>query len=70
MVDDILNLLAIESCSVENVEDLAEWMEDLGYTEVSLARPIYNSCLKQAKALKRWLGEDRYQELLYDVEGI
>jgi hypothetical protein len=61
-----------ESCGMS----VAEYESDLGKVdeedyEVNRGRirEILAACQREAQGLKRWLGEEKYRELLYEVEG-
>ena len=67
----VLNCLASDSSSVENSREFEEWASDLGYDPDSRkAEKIYNTCIKQAERLKKFLGNDLYKILLWDTEGL
>ena len=68
---DVLNCLASDSSSVENARSFEDWAADLGYDPDSRkAEKIFKICEKQAERLKKFLGEDLYKILLWDVEGL
>ena len=68
---DVLNCLASDSSSVENARSFEDWASDLGYdTDSRKAEKIFKVCEKQAERLKKFLGEDLYKILLWDVEGL
>jgi hypothetical protein len=67
--EDVLDCLASDSSSVENAQSFEDWASDLGYdTDSRKAERTYNICCTQAGKLKRFLGEDLYKELLWEVE--
>ena len=67
----VLNCLASDSASVENVRSFEDWASDLGYDPDSRkAEKIYKTIIKQAERLKKFLGNDLYKTLLWDVEGL
>ena len=68
---DVLNCLASDSSSIENAGSSEEWASDFGYDPDSRkAEKIYRACVKEAARLKVFLGDDLYQKLLYDTEGL
>ena len=68
---DVLNCLASDSSSVENARSFEDWASDLGFDPDSRkAEKIFKVCEKQAERLKKFLGEDLYKILLWDVEGL
>jgi hypothetical protein len=67
----VLNCLASDSSSVENTRSFEDWASDLGYDPDSRkAEKIFKTCEVQAAKLKKFLGEDLYKTLLWDVEGL
>lgn len=69
--DDVLNCLALDSSSVENARDFSDFANELGYDDDSIkALHTYKVCVKQAKRLKEFLGEDLYNTLLWEVESL
>ena len=70
---DVLNCLAADSGSVENnlLTGFEGWASDLGYDPDSRkAEKIFKTCEKQAEKLKKFLGDDLYKTLLWEVEGL
>lgn len=68
---DVLNCLASDSASVENARSFEDWASDLGYDPDSRkAEKIFKACETQAEKLKKFLGDDLYQELLWNTEGL
>lgn len=69
--EDVLNALASDSSMVENAGSFEGWANELGYdTDSRKAEKIYKVCIKQAEKLKSFLGDDKYQELLYNTESL
>jgi len=67
--EDVLDCMASESSSIENAQGFEDWASELGYdTDSRQAERIYNTCRTQAGKLKRFLGEDLYKQLLWEVE--
>ena len=68
-LEEILDCMASDGSSIENVASFEEWANELGYdTDSRKAERIYNLCVKQSEELKTIMGHDAYFELLYDVE--
>jgi hypothetical protein len=66
---DVLDCLASDSASVEEAENFHDWAHSLGMNLDSIKdREIYQACERQARALKRFLGRELYEELLYATE--
>lgn len=67
--DEVLDCLASDAASIENARGFEDWASDLGYDPDSRkAEKIFKACERQTAKLKAFLGEDRYQELLWEVE--
>ena len=67
-VAEVLNCLASESSGTD--QDFADWCSDLGYDADSReAERIYKVCLHQAGRLRRFLGDEQYERLLYHVDN-
>jgi hypothetical protein len=70
-VEEVINCLASDSFCTDNDTSFEEWCSSLGYDSDSRkAERIYNVCQKQAEKLKGFLGEDLYNKLLYETEGL
>jgi hypothetical protein len=66
-VADVLSCLASDASGAD--QDFESWASDLGYdTDSRKAESIYNTCVEQTEILKRFLGDDLFQELVYEVE--
>jgi hypothetical protein len=67
----VLGCVASDSAGFEDY-DLDSWLAEFGYTEslanVREGEEIYREVETQSKKLRRFLGEDLFQELLYNVE--
>mgnify|MGYP001769558210 CR=1 FL=1 len=69
--EDVLNALASDSSGVENARSFEDWASEYGYdTDSRKAEKIYNVCVKQSEKLKSFLGDDKYQDLLYNTESL
>ena len=70
-VVDVLNCLADDSAGVSNARSFEEWAEEYGYdTDSRKAEKTYNVCVKQAARLLSFLGEDLYNELLWETKRL
>ena len=68
---DVLNCLADDSAGVSNARSFEEWAEEYGYdTDSRKAEKTYKVCVKQAARLLSFLGEDLYNELLWETERL
>lgn len=68
--NEILSCFALDSSGIENAGDYEDWLSEFGYEDNASGRKLYNTCLKQSERVKRWLGDDLYEELLWDTDGI
>lgn len=68
---EVLNCLASDASGYENAQDFLNWASEYGYdTDSRAAEKIFKTVKRQANQLKRVLGEDAYQELLYNTEKL
>ena len=68
-VASVLDCLASDSAGVENARYFEEWAGEYGYsTDSRKAEKTYNQCRSQAAKLRRFLGEDMYQTILWKCE--
>jgi hypothetical protein len=67
---NVLNCLALDSSDVENNPEFEDWVNEFGYSDLKAAKKIFQACVKQQQKLLSWLGEDLYNHLLWDVEGL
>jgi|SRR3990167_3469096 len=68
---DVLDCLASDAAGIENTRNLEEWCGEYGYDADSRkAEKTYKLCQKQAKDLKRFLGEEAYKTLLWETERL
>lgn len=66
---DVLDCLASDAAGVENARGFLDWCGEYGYdTDSRKAERTFKVCERQAAKLKRFLGADLYQVLLFDVE--
>ena len=69
--EDVLDCLASDAAGIENTRNLEEWCGEYGYDADSRkAEKTYKLCQKQAKDLKRFLGEEAYKTLLWETERL
>lgn len=62
---DVLQCLALDAQSAQNSGSFDAWASDLGYdTDSRKAEGIYRACCDEAIKLQRWLGLERYAQLL------
>ena len=65
----VLDCLASDAASYENAKDFEDFAAEFGYDSDSRsAERIYRAIRRQAEQLKRTLGDEAYQELLYETE--
>lgn len=83
---EVLDCLAVDASGYENAvsatssyqnrggvsgSSFVNWAEEYGYSEDSrAAEKIFKTVKRQANQLKRVLGEEAYQELLYNTERL
>lgn len=68
--EDVLDCLASDASSVDQ-EVFEEWARNMGYDEDSRkAEKVYRACEHGAKRLKKFLGEELYETLLYKTERL
>lgn len=66
--ESVLEALAFDSAGIENARSFEEWASEYGYdTDSRRAEQIYKICEKQADKLKRFLGDELYEILLWKV---
>lgn len=69
--EDVLDCLASDAAGVENARSFEDWCGEYGYdTDSRKAERIYNVVRRQADALRRLLGDDLYNTLLWDTERL
>jgi len=68
---DVLDCLASDASSIENAKGFEDWANDMGWDSDSRkAEKIFNACKSQAVKLKEFLGDESYQELLWNVDRL
>lgn len=68
--EDVLSCLASDSAGVENAEgNFEEWCSEYGLDSDSRkAERTFHTCESLAEELKAFLGEEAYEELLWETE--
>ena len=67
--EEVLSCLALDAASIENSRSFEDWASDLGYDPDSRrAEKIYNGVVKSSERLKILLGDEGYNQLLWDTE--
>lgn len=68
-VDEVLDCLASDAAGIDNSRGFDDWCSEYGYdTDSRRAEKVYRQCERQAQRLKKFLGDDCYQQLLWDIE--
>lgn len=68
-LEDVLDCLASDAATYENARSFEEWCADLGFNDDSRkAERVYRTVEKQAAGLRRLLGDDTYETLLWETE--
>jgi hypothetical protein len=68
---DVLDCIASDASSYENAQSFEDWASEFGYdTDSRKAEKMYRAIKRQAEQLKRMLGEEAYQELLWNTERL
>jgi hypothetical protein len=66
---EVLDCLASDACSTDNASSFEDWCRDIGYdTDSWRAHRTFKIIEAQAAKLKRFLGDDLYEALLYNTE--
>lgn len=70
-VEDVLNCCAADSAGYENVDCFEDWAAEYGYdTDSRKAENIYKTVATESAKLKNFLGQELYDELLWNVEQL
>jgi hypothetical protein len=65
----VLDSLASDAAGYENSPDFGDWCGEYGYDEDSRkAERIFKDVERQSAKLKKFLGDDLYETLLWDTE--
>jgi hypothetical protein len=68
---EVLDCLASDASGVDNARSFEDWASEYGYDlDSRKAERTYQICKKQAQDLKALLGQDAYNQLLYDTERL
>lgn len=66
---DVLDCLASDAAGIENARSFEDWAGEYGYdTDSRKAERTFRTCERQAESLKRLVGPEAYETLLYSVE--
>ena len=67
---DVLSSLALDAAGVHGGRGFEDWAQEYGYdTDSRKAEKTFHIVCKQARELQRFLGDEAYQELLFEVEA-
>lgn len=70
-VDEVLDCLLSDSAGVENARSFEDWASDYGYdTDSHKAEKIFKNCEMQAAKLRKLLGDNAYNTLLWETERL
>ena len=70
-LEEVLDCLASDSCSIENTGSFEDLRSELGYGDDSIqALRTYRACQKQRDGLKRIMSPKQYDDLLYKTERL
>ena len=65
----VLDCLASDAASYENATSFEDWANEFGYdTDSRKAEKTYRAIKRQAEQLKRTIGPEAYQDLLWNTE--
>ena len=68
-VSDVLDCLAMDAADVEGAKDFEAWAQELGLnTDSRRAENIYRAVMRQTVGLKRLLGDEAFETLLWKTE--
>lgn len=68
---DVLDCLASDGASVENARSFDDWAVEYGYdTDSRRAFATYETCQRQARELREWLGDEATEALLWNTERL
>lgn len=69
VIKDLFQSLSMDSAGVENNPTFEEWAREYGFDEDSRkAEKSYNTTRKIAESLKKFLGDELYQDLVYKMD--
>ena len=68
---DVLDCLASDAAGFQNTQSFEDWAKDYGYdTDSREAFRIYNTVARQAARLRAMLGQQNYEQLLWNTERL
>lgn len=68
---EVLDCLASEAAGFENARDFEDWASEYGYDSDSrTAERIFKVVARQSKALRQFLGDYAYEELLWRTDRL
>jgi hypothetical protein len=65
---DVLDCVISDSQSFEDNDDVYSFAREFGYDDIDEAKEIYRGCRENSRKLRRLLGDEAYDEALYEVE--
>ena len=66
---DVLDCLVSDASSVANAQGFEDWAAELGYdTDSRKAHRTYTICQRQADRLKKFMGDEAYETLLWNTD--
>ena len=70
-VFDVLDCLASDASGYENARSFEEWAEEYGYdTDSRSAEKIWKAVKRGSEQLKRTVGKEAYNQLLWNMERL
>jgi hypothetical protein len=68
-IERVLDSLASDAADYENAQSFEDWASNYGYdTDSRKAEKIYRAVKRQAEQLKRTIGGEAYNDLLWNTE--
>ena len=68
-IPEVLDCLASDASSVDNAGSFEDWCADFGYsTDSRTAKKTFDVVERQARSLRKLLGDSAFETLLYSVE--
>lgn len=68
-IDEVLDCLAMDAATSENARSFEDFCSDLGYdTDNRNAEKIYRACMETANSLRKILGHEKFETLLFECE--
>jgi len=68
-VEEVLDCLSSDASGIENARDFEDFCNEYGYSSDSRkAEKIYRECQHSASRLRKFLGDDLYDQLLWHTE--